>query len=479
LPEEPISLASWNAVSNNGSPILRNIDEALLNRDPQTNQLVGELATSWKLLDANTWQFQLRKGVKFQDGSTFDAKAAAYSLNYELDPKKAYAVRVVMATDIHANAVGTYTLNLTTDKPDPILPNRMYFIAISSAKQLMTDPKSYGSVPIGTGPYKFVSWTRGQSIQVTANDAWWGRKDKAAANGQNTDITSATFVFRSNPRVATSLVQTGEADFARWVTKDQCQTAPKCVSATDEETVLLRLDTMNPVLKDKRIREAIALAVDKNAIMKDILGGGTTASQLAGSWSSGTDPQLKPYPYDLARAKQLVADAKASGVPVGTTPLHVTYRAGFIINANEIAQLLQASFKQIGLNVDARGYDTGQYESQFTMAEDKIPASRGWIALQSHSDNLSDYSDDIAGYLACSGANSAFCDPTADSMLATLLPLTGQARVQALQKASDYIYSQYPVIPIGQDEFNYPMSKNINWTPRVDGLILLKEFAIQ
>ena len=90
LNEEPISLASPDSYSSFGYPVLRNVGEALTNRDPKTNELVGELATSWEQPNPTTWRFHLRQGVKFHDGSPFNAEAAAFGINLSWSKEKNY-----------------------------------------------------------------------------------------------------------------------------------------------------------------------------------------------------------------------------------------------------------------------------------------------------------------------------------------------------------------------------------------------------
>ncbi len=261
LPEEPRSLASWNAYSNDGHPILRNITEALVNRDPKTNDLVPELALSWKEVDPTNWQFTLRQNVKFTDGSEFDANSAATSLNYVLDQKNAFPMRTFLGPEIQASAIDKYTLNVKTAAPDPILPTRLYFVTIPSAKQITDDLGSYETNPIGTGPYKLETWERGQNIVLVTNDEWWG-KDAPDSGGKQT-ITKATYVFRPETEVRAAMVERGEADLAPKLTKEQCDASPKCESTPTVETVILRIDTKNPVMADIRVRQAISMAFNK------------------------------------------------------------------------------------------------------------------------------------------------------------------------------------------------------------------------
>jgi peptide/nickel transport system substrate-binding protein len=478
LSEEPRSLASWNAYSNDGHPVLRNVEEALLNRDPVSNELVGELATSWEQTEPKTWRFKLREGVTFHDGSPFNAEAAAFGLNYVLDPESAFPMRTFIGPEPTAKAVDEFTLDVTTDTPDPILPTRLYFVTIPSMKALKESPDTWESKPVGTGPYKFVAWNRGQNIQLTANDQWWGTKDAAAAKGANTSIKDVTFVFRPETEVRASQVKTGEAQFARWLTQAQCEESPQCVSTTGVETVMVRMDTPNPALKDERVRRAIALAFDKGQIINDIMGGGEIAAQIVGPSALGFNDTLQPYPFDQAQAKQLISEAKADGVPVDV-PLTVAAREGFILRADEIVQLIAESLKNIGLtNVKSEMRETAKFEEAWTAGYKNITPERGLIGLQQHGNELMDFSASVEGYYACNGATSAYCDPQLEKMRTAANQLAGDKRDKALQDIAKYVYDKTVTVPVGQPKFFFGLAKNVQWKPRMDGFVLVKEMTV-
>jgi len=476
LAEEPRSLASWNAYSNDGHPILRNVGEALLNRDPDSSELVPELATEWEQVDDLTWKFTLREGVKFHNGVDFNAETAAAGLNYVLDAGNAFPMRTFLGPDVTFSADGEYALLAKTETPDPILPTRLYFVTIPEPGQIESDPQAYETTPIGTGPYKFVSWDRGQSIVLEANDDWWGKNDTADAHGEQ-QITKATYVFRPETAVRAAMVGQGEASLANRITTEQCDEAPKCESTPTVEMVILRLDTPNPTLGDLRIRQAISLAFDKDVVMNELGGGGELFGQIVGPAATGY-ADLPPYPYDPEKAKQLVAEAAADGVDV-TVPLQVNAREGYILRANEQIQYIADQLKAIGLTGVTSGmYETAAFEEQWTIGYDNIPEERGLLGLQQHGNELMDFSGSIAGYYSCDGATSAYCDPELEKMYVEATAATGDDRQQKLAAIAEYVYEQIPVVPIGAPSFNFGLAENVDWEPRMDGFILLKEMTV-
>jgi peptide/nickel transport system substrate-binding protein len=475
LGEEPRTLASWNAYSNDGHPILRNVGEALLNRDPESSDLVPELATEWTQIDDLNWQFTLREGVTFHDGTEFNAQAAADALNYVLDPENAFPMRTFLGPNVTFSAADEFTLNATTETPDPILPTRLYFVTIPSPTQIEEDPEAYETNPIGTGPYKFVSWERGQNIVLEANPDWWGLEDTADAHGEQ-NVTQATYVFRTETAVRAAMVPQ-EADMANRITLEECESAPKCESTPTVEMVILRLDTPNPLLADVRIREAIALAFDKDVVMNELGGGGELFGQIVGPAATGY-AGLDPFPYDPERAKELVAEAKADGVDT-SLPLQINAREGYILRANEQIQYIADQLKAIGLeNVTSGMYETAAFEEQWTIGYDNIPAERGLIGLQQHGNELMDFSGSIAGYYSCTGQTSAYCDPQLEAMLPEANAATGEDRQAKLAAVAEYVYETVPVVPIGAPSFNFGLAERLDWKPRMDGFILLKEMQL-
>ena len=476
MPEEPRSLASFEAYATVGYPVLRNVQEALVNRDPKSGELVGELATKWERVNDTTWRFSLRQGVKFHDGSPFNAEAAAFGLTHTFKKDNGYAIRSRLGSELTFRAADEYTLEVVSERPDPIVPSRLYFASIPSMKALKEQPDQYPLTPIGTGPYKFVEWQKGQHVKLTANPDWWGI-GSPDARGQLT-IKDATFVSRGEREVRTAMVRQGEADFSRWLTKEQCQQAPKCVTGPGVETIWVRLDQPNPALADKRVREAVALAIDKDVIINEIMGGGQLASMLVGPTAVGYNQDLKPYPYDPARAKQLVAEAKAAGVPVETELTVVVRRAAYI-RIEEAGEAVAEMIKQAGLpNVKSQALETAVHLDMWSSG--KLPGpERGMLGLHSHGNEIMDFGQTVGAYFTCNGTQSAYCNPRVDEMQQRASALGGAERAKAYQEIAKFVYDDYAAVPIGRPEFYFGLSKRVNWEVRPDGFILLKEMTLQ
>jgi peptide/nickel transport system substrate-binding protein len=474
--EEPPTLLMWEAYSSFGYPILRNVAEGLVNRDPATNQLVGELATKWEATNATTWRFSLRPNVKFHDGSPFTAEAAAVSLNDTWGKEKNYRIRTFIGPEFQAKAVDELTLDVVTEAPDPILPERLYFSPIGSLKQMKERPDEMPLKPIGTGPYQFVEWQKGQHVKATVNPDWWGHGSPDAKGAAT--IKDVTFLFRAEREVRAAMTTAGEADIARWITSDQCKSTPNCQASPSIETIFVRMDTMHVAMKDKRVREAIALSIDKDAVINDLMGGGDVARQLVGPSALGWNKDLQPYPYDPEKAKQLIAQAKADGIPVDA-PLTNYVRRAYIVGLEEATEAIAEMMVQVGLvNTKTRGIETAAHQELWGAGQ-PIDPNRGMLGTHAHGNELMDYSSTVTAYYTCKARNSAVCDEKLEQMHQEALPLKGDARAKAYQEIAKYIHEQVYTVPIGHPNFYYGLSARLEWKPRLDGFIMLKEMKLK
>lgn len=475
LAAEPSTLEWWNAFSIDGHPVLRNTNEALLNRDPVTNELVGELATAWEWQDQRTIRFTLRQGVTFHNGEALNAEVAAFGINYTWSPDNAFDIAQFMGSQITATAVDEFTLDVQTAEPDPTLPATLYFGTLPSMQQIQEDPDSLVDNPIGTGPYRFVEWARGDSIRLEAYPEWWGNGAQDARGAQS--IQEVTYVWRPESAVRASQVTAGEVQIARFLGPDECGTAPVCKEALSVETVPLRLDTPHPTLADLRVRQAIALAIDTQQVVDSLFGSGEVATQLVGPSALGYNADLQPTPFDPEQAKSLVEAAAAEGVDV-SAPLVVAVRRGSYLRAEELGQYVAGALSEIGLNATAEIIEHAAYQEQFIMPYDQIPADRGWIATLSHGNELMDVGLTAASWYRCDGGVASYCDPEVDALIDAANPLTGDERAAAFAEVTRVFTEGKSIIPVIHLSFLYGASEDVVWEPRLDGFMLVKEMSL-
>ena len=285
-------------------------------RDLKTRKVGPNLALSWKNIDDTTWEVKLRQGVKFHDGTPFTSKDVKATFDRVLDPAKKMIARGNHAKIKSVEIVDDFTVRFRTDGPYPLFVERMTAQAIASEKVIREKGDEWMQEhPVGTGPYKLVSWNRKQEHLLVRNDDYWGPKPYYK------------YVrVRIIPEQATQIAEllSGGVDIMKAVPPDQMDVINKSGAARTAtspilRTAFLQLDQAarsgpNP-FTDKRVRIAANLAADQDAIIKHVLNGlGDRVATAVNPMAFGWDPSLKPYKQDLARAKKLMAEA---GYPNG------------------------------------------------------------------------------------------------------------------------------------------------------------------
>jgi peptide/nickel transport system substrate-binding protein len=464
LPEEPPDLDPfYYALSH--IPVTRNIYDALVDREPEGPNLIPSLALEWTQTSDTAWQFKLRDGVTFHNGTPFNAEAAAFAINYVLN-NETQATGNFLAGTV-ATAVDNLTLDVTTPTPDPILPYRVFLIGMPEPASFQADPVAAMRAPIGTGPYKLVNYAGGDRITVEAYDGYWGEAPT---------VKSADFVYRTESSVRVSMIQAGEADIARDIAP---QDAPetRAVAVTIPETPFMRLDVPSPPLNDIRIRQAIDCAVNREELAQTVFGGyAEPAGQIVTEFVVGYNPALTPTPYDPQKAKDLVAAAKADGVPVDLE-LEIFGRNGIYPNAAEAMEILQAWLQEIGLTVKVTMMDVQPWID--VILQQPIPEDRRGLLQSSAGVETGDASFPVGGYFTSTGPQSPLRDPKIDEMHAAASMLTGEERNKAYQEILKYVNETHvPFIYLVHIQAIYALSERTTWTPRSDNMIRLQHVTI-
>lgn len=423
VPAEPPNLEPCDSDLTAQGLIERgNITEELVRRDPASGELKPWLSSGWKQTASTTWTFTIRSGVKFSDGKPFDAQAAAFSINRALTKSLACDVNgyIFSGAQVSAKALNPTTLQVTTQHPDPILPLRISFVQIVSPSTSMT--KKTRS-PIGTGPYELAKWSAGTSIELKRNQDYWGAKP---------DYSQVRYQWRSAGSVRASMLKTGEADVAASLAPTD-GAGKYGVTYPSEQTAALRFDGRMAPLNDIRVRQAINYAIDRAGLIKAVLPGfATPAAQLVPASAAGFNPSLTPWPYDLAKAKSLVAAAKADGVPVDKT-ITVIERSGMFPAIDGIAQAMQHAMEQAGLHAKVRTVDTAT-SLQFQLRP--FVSDQGPTALiVEHGNQAGDAQFTIDQYYLSDAYQSTFGTAKEDKLVHQADAASGPEREAAMHKA--------------------------------------------
>ncbi|MEU8110250.1 ABC transporter substrate-binding protein [Nonomuraea muscovyensis] len=426
LPEEPPTLEPCDAsLTATGRVTRANITEALTERDPGTGQLQPALATEWKQDSPTEWTFTLRPGVKFHDGTAFDAKAAAFSIDRTVGSEIDCNVDgyVFGGIELTATAVDDTTLKVKTAKPDPILPLRLSFVEIVPATTSAT-----GKVrePVGTGPYKIAKWDTGRSLRLERHAGYWGKAPEFAA---------AEYVWRAEGSIRAAMVKSDEADVAIGLAPED-GAGDSAVQYPNNETSYLRIDATKAPLNDIRVRQAINYAIDRDGLVASVFAGlGKPAGQLVPEGVTGHSSAVQAWPHDMAQAKKLVAEAKAAGVPTDT-PIKIIGRNGIYPKAAEAMEVVQNSLIEAGLKVEIEMLDVNAWLEYLLRP---FPKNLGPTLLQAqHGNQAGDAAFTMGQIYGSKGAQSSYGTSELDSMIAAAEQASGEERQTAFAKALEH-----------------------------------------
>ncbi|WP_417722009.1 ABC transporter substrate-binding protein [Salipiger sp.] len=456
LPEEPPSLEPCESKhSSVGRVIIRNVTQSLTVIDPDTGALEPLLATDWEQIDPLTWHFTLRDGVTFSDGAAFDSAAVAAAIDrlQRDDIVCNTKEQTLGGVELTVTPVDALTVEIRTSEPVPILPTMMSVVQMSAPGMPL---EGASREPVGTGPYTLVAWKPGESISLAARDDYWG---------ETPEVSEATFVWRSESAVRAAMVQKGEADIALVIAGVDATDPEMDFAYPNGETTRMRISTQVPPLDDIRVRRAMNLALDLEA-MKPIIGSeAQLASQLVGPAVNGFNTALQPFGYDPAEATALIEAARADGVPVDTT-ITIIGREGIYPGSTEILEAMQALWSEIGLTTEIRTFDTGnwlRYQNR-PFPEPDMPN----VHTDQHDNLLGDATFTLFNKYHSEGVNSTLADAEVDALIEKGEPATGDARAEAFQSTFARLHDD-----LVADIFMYHMvgytrvSPRVTWKPSV------------
>ena len=358
-----VDVTMWDPSTSSGaeycggiSPYGTNIYEPLVFVDNDMNIQPG-LAKSWKQVDDYTWRFYLREGVKFHDGTTFDADAVKFMFDKWLD----HPMFSMMLTRLYIDEVETvddYTVDITTTKPLGCLPGRL---ANPGLVMVSPDMDDYGK-PDGTGPFKFEEMSPLETLDVVRNEQYWG-------DGPKLEKLTIKTIFDASTKVMA--LEAGDVDLIYGVPPSEVSSLESNPDIQVFEkmlpmTTLLRVNAKRGPLSDVRVRKAINYAINKEDIVDYILEdmGDPAKGFIAPVISWSADDELEGYPYNPAKAEELLADAGWRDTDGDgwldkdgeTLEIGLTYvpggGLGFPLTYEAIAEAIQDQLKDIGIKVE-------------------------------------------------------------------------------------------------------------------------------
>jgi peptide/nickel transport system substrate-binding protein len=451
LSQEPPTLEPCeSSLTSTGIVVRSNITEPLIERDPNSGDLQPLLATEWRQASPNQWVFKVRDGVTFSNGAPFTAKDAAFSIDRAVNSELQCNVDGYVFGDekLKLSTPDDNTVIVGTEKPDPILPLRISFVEIVPTTTSTTEKVRE---PIGTGPYAIADWEYGQKLLLKRNDTYWGKKPAFAR---------AEYQWRSEGSVRAAMITNDETDIATSLGPED-GAGERGLPFQNNETTALRMQATEAPLNDIRVRQAINYAVNRTGIVNALFRGlGQPAAQLIPSGVVGYNDQLQLWPHDPEKAKQLIADAKADGIPVDKQ-IRLIGRTAQFPNIAETIEVLQSEFSEIGLNVKIEMMDTS---NQLLYQLRPFPGNAGpYLLMIMHGNQAGDAAFTMDQYMLSEGPQAAYGTTEFDEKIRAAEVLTGEARQDAFAK----LFAEEPQ-ELMQMAYIAHMKGILGKSPRVD-----------
>ncbi|MCJ2164719.1 MULTISPECIES: ABC transporter substrate-binding protein [unclassified Pseudodesulfovibrio] len=485
LKGEPTSLDPHfhNVTSNNENSLF--IFDRLVNQDYR-QKLEPGLAESWTPVNDTTWEFKLRKGVTFHDGSPFTAEDVKFTIeripNVPNSPSSfTFAVSAITEVEI----IDPHTIRVHSEKPSPLMPRNFAAFNIVSKKAaegMTTEDFNSGKAAIGTGPYKLVEWARGDKIVYERNENYWGKK-----------LPWEKIIVRpiSNDGTRVAALKSGDVDLINFVPPADMKHLEKAEGVTLSKSsstrlIYLHLDSdrddtpmvtdndgnkiKNP-MKDVRVRKAISKAINREAIASRIMDGlAIPAAQMLPDGYEGTSPNLKPEKYDPAGAKALLAEA---GYPDG---FRITIHGpnDRYVNDGDIAQAIAQMLTKVGIKTEVNTMPKAVYFGKASALEFSLMLV-GWATDTGEHSNcigslLHTY-DKEKGYGASN--RGRYSNPVVDQkMEEALVTVDMEKHNKLLIEAVEIGMGDVGIVPIHYQVNVWGTKKGLSYHGRTDGYTL-------
>jgi peptide/nickel transport system substrate-binding protein len=501
--EEPITLNPFPTQGGiAASPGKDNMVDPLTWQSGDDQRIVPTTATeSWQQVDADTWHFELRKGVKFHNGEAWNAQAALPSLGYQGIAENDNS-SFPYTGGYKGEAVGEYTVNINCGQACPIFPESAFLMNFSAPDYFKNTPEEeFGQKTVGFWPYKLVKWDRGVSLTQEAYDDYVPVGNHFEF--QKPYIQNVKWIWRAETTVLAAMVQTGEADIAFDVGVDVIDSLnPEQIkSGSSAEVFSFWINTLwHPELKKKEVRQAMVHAINCQEIV-DSLYRGLPACRGNIIWPGvvgATERNTAPYEYNPDLSRQLLQEAQYDPKNV----IKITGRAARIPKQVEVYEAIKGYFDAVGINAeinvveasvrdDLRQCAIGKAVSEVleakgldpetataTLADMQAALDKGGSdcptadLLESPiSSNNLDFGRNANAYLNCLRPQSFVCDTSPGGLqekLGPALAASGAEQQRLLAELADRAHDDVLFLPLFDTLVIYALDPKLNFEPRFD-----------
>lgn len=463
LPTGPSTWVPWMASEEYTGLVLLNVFEPLVDTSGDLG-LRPHLAESWETPDDRTWIFRLRPGVKLHDGRALTAREVAASLTAARDdPASRRKPELAGVESIEARDARTVVLR--TRFPFSPLPNRLTELAIA------VPALQAGAPPVGSGPYRIQDWNLQGDIVLSAFEGYW----RGAPSVRSLS-------FRVIPNQDTRLMQlrdgavhvvfdvpaerVGEVDGwpgARVVQRQGLRVILLGMDSARARSPYVEADT-NP-FRDPRVRRAVALAIDRQRLVRETLGGlATPCDQAVAPEVFGHHSGLRPIPHDPEQARRLLAEAGwGQGFGVALDYMPGKYRA-----VDAVLAVVSSDLARVGVTVRPQPADPGLFFDRLARQETSFYLM-GWMSSSGDAGITLEYLLHSPGPRYGVSNGSGFADPALDALLEQAASQTeARDRLPLLQRAAELVHESLPVVPLYRQTDLYGVAEGLVFEPRLD-----------
>lgn len=463
-----IGLDTLHPYAHSSSPqygIWQNMIEPLVEVNYAKRDYFGVLAESWQF-QGKKWIFKLRKNVRFHNGSAFTANDVIYSINRIKNDKQ--SLQKDNFRDLtEMQAQDDHTIVFTTELPNAVFLDRLQNRFIISKSGTEAQGEQAEQKPVGTGPYRFLSWQRDGNLVMTKNDNYWGAK------GEIREIVLRR-VKEDSGRVAGLLA--GQGDVINNVPVEELSRFEKNPRVRSEKVegvrmYFLAMNVTHKPFDNKLVRQAINYAVDPAVIIKHIYeGNGYVMNGPMGSNVIGFDPKIKRYPVDIKKAKELLEKA---GYPQGLE-VKLYFSPDRYPKAKEVCQVIADQLAKAGIKVEL-------VSQEFVIFWGKEGVNGGKLPFYYVGRPAAD-ADTVYDQYYRSGVSPRiqYKNPEFDRLVDEEQKIGDpKKRVAILQQLGRILMEDVPFCPLYTLAEIYGVARNVNWKARPDEKLIYAEMKIR
>ena len=449
VPMEAVTLYPYGSNDNATARVLVNIFDRLIEKDSKGEFQPG-LATSWEIETPTSIKLNLRSNVTFHNGTPFTAKDVKYSIQKIM---KSPEIEHIASPMKNVDIIDDYTVVINLHKPfAPILSHLAHVtMSIMSKDYTETAGVDIDQKPIGTGSYKLKTWNRGQNLLLEANTEYWNGAPKIA-NIEFRNIPEAT--------ARTIALETGDIDIAYDIDSIDRERVQNSSDLQLIEEAIARIEYIgfninkgkNPIWKDKRVREAVALALDYDGIINSVLfGTGTPADSILYKSVIGHYDGLKIRVRNIAKAKELLAEA---GIAPGTKVTMWATEG----QRQKILEIVQANLREIGIDASIEIYEWARFLDSTAKGEHDM-FILGWTTVTGDAD-YGIYNLVHSKAFGSGGNRSFYSNSKVDTLLESArIELDPIKRADMYKIIQEIVYEDLPLIPLYYKLSNIGTSK--------------------